>query len=126
MRLGVKLAHQFQRAPAIHQIIHDQHTLAIPHHPGIGGFENLKLALDALVAVAAIGLDRDRVDDADVQLARHDHRGDHAAAGDRHHRPPFAAPRGRGILQAPCQGAGIAVQLIPAYVKAAFMGQAVG
>jgi hypothetical protein len=67
----------------------------------------------------------DRIDQADVELPRDDHRGRHAAARDRHDRAPGPAFAGPALVQPPGQRARIAVDLVPGDVKALLVRQRV-
>jgi hypothetical protein len=66
MRLGVERAHQFQRLAGVDQVVDDQHALAIAHDLGLRGLEHVGFGLRLLV----VAFHADRIDHADVQLAR--------------------------------------------------------
>ena len=65
----------------------------------------------------AVGLDRDRIDDADVQFACDDAGRNHAAARDRDHGTPRSVFTRALMIQPPCQRAAVAVHLLPRDVK---------
>ena len=81
--------------------------------------QNLKLALARLGPHALVGPDGNRIDGADVQFARDDHGGHQAPARHGHDGAPV------GPVQAPGQGSGVAMQLVPADMETFFVGQAV-
>ena len=125
MRLGIEGAHQFQRFAGVDQIIHDQDAGPIAHDVRVGALEHLGLAtLISLAAAGVVGFHADGVHRADIQLARDDHCGRHAPAGDRHHGAPMAIV-GAKPVQTPRQRAAVSVDLIPGDVKPLLMGQAV-
>ena len=118
MRLREQVAHQLQRLAGIDQIIDDQHAFAaVLQKRGLRRFDDLGLALFLVV----VAFHRDRIDHADIKLARDHCRRYQSAPRDPQHAAP-AAILGPFAIQPPRQRAGIAMQLVPADMKAFFMG----
>ncbi|MPL92623.1 hypothetical protein SDC9_38736 [bioreactor metagenome] len=121
MRLRVKGADEFHRFPRVDEIVDDQDALAIAHQLGLRRLDDDGRVLGLVV----VALDRDRVDDADVQLARDDRRGHQPAAGDADDGAPGATVRPLAI-EPPGQRACVAVELVPADQKALLVGKTFG
>ena len=125
MSLRVKRAHKFQRFAAIDEIVYYKDAFAIAHNVFVWRFENFGFA--ALVSFAAtrvVGFDRNGIDRANVEFAGHDHARRHAAARDSDDGFPCSVIWAVTV-EPPCKGAGVAVELVPAYVETFFVGQTI-
>jgi hypothetical protein len=100
VRLGQQLAHDPPRLAGVDEVVDDE-----PARPvAVGGLQDARGAQGLVV----VGADADRVDEADVELARDDVRRHEAAAGDR----DDAAP-GPAVGEPPSQRLRVAVELVP-------------
>jgi hypothetical protein len=73
-----------------------------------------------------IGFYADRIDHADIQFARDNHRRRHSTTGNGNNGTPRATAFWALAIKTPSKRTRIAVKLIPAYVKSFFVGQAFG
>src|SRR3982074_3667921 len=108
MRLGQQFAHHLRGLSGIDEIVDNQHALAAPatYADDVGGdtLEHLELALDGVV----VAPHANRLDQANVELARDDRRRDETAARDADDRLERT-----GAGQPPDQRARVAMELVP-------------
>src|SRR5579872_3753771 len=105
MRLGQHVSHNARGMPGVDQVVDDQIALAVAGH----ALEDLDLAAHAELGVV-IALHADRIDEPDIELARHDGGRHQAAAGD----CDDAAPRSE-VEEPPGERARMPVQIVPGY-----------
>src|SRR4051794_9300758 len=115
MRGGQEIAHDTRGRAGIDEIVDDKHAGTAREYLRRDALQHLDLAL-RLVAIAR---NRDRLDDADAELARDDRRRHEPAAGDRDDR--VERP---GTREPPGKRARIAVKLVPGHGKNFFGGLA--
>ena len=120
MRVRHQVAHDLERFAGVDQIVDHQNACAVAADVHVRRFDYDRLGLGLMV----VAFHADRIDRADVQFARDDHRGGQPAAGDRDHSLPPAVVRPLAV-EPPGKRAAVAVDLVPADVEAFFMGQAV-
>src|SRR5512138_1613884 len=116
--LRQELAHGLGGAPGVDEVVDQQIALAVAAH----ALEDLDVALHLRRApggAAVVARDADRVDEADIELPRHQRRGHQAAARD----GDDALPRAE-LVQLRGKEPGVAVQLHPGNDDLVLVGHA--
>src|SRR5690606_6724098 len=110
--------HHARRLARVDEVVHHEHARAA------AVAERTDLRVDlledhqlALVLIVVVARDADRLDEADLELTRHDRRRHQAAAGD-----ADDGLEGPGAVQAPGECPRIAVELVPGDGKGFFGG----